>query len=383
MTNKLALSSLALALVAGAVSASADTPPPPTISVMVAETKPIDEELNVTGSFAAGEMVLVLPQIEGLAITDFSAEIGSVVKKGQVLAQLNSQSVDLQIQQTMATLARNNLAIDQAKNSIDQATISRTKADLDLQRSKKLRTTGVETQQSLDQFQAAFDLSNAQFNGANLTLQGAKTDILGTQAQLEILKLNKSRAEIKSPVDGYIADRQLQIGAIASGAKPPLFSIVQDGRIELLAEIPESDLPRVKVGQKASISVNGFPKPIMGEVHLIAPQENQQTRIGIAHVAVESENRIALGTFGRAIITLAAEEGVALPLTAVTFSDNGPTVQIVKDGKVQVRKVITGLVGTDVIEITQGVAAGETFVARAGSFVRDGDTVTPVLLTSK
>ena len=75
--------------------------------------------------------------------------------------------------------------------------------------------------------------------------------------------------------------------------------------------------------------------------------------------------------------------GVALPLTAVTFGDNGPTVQIVKDGKVQVRKVITGLIGTDQIEITQGVTAGETFVARAGSFVRDGDAVTPVQLVSQ
>jgi len=70
-----------------------------------------------------------------------------------------------------------------------------------------------------------------------------------------------------------------------------------------------------------------------------------------------------------------------LPMTAVTFGDNGPTVQIVKDGKVQVRKVTTGLVGTDDIEITKGVEAGETFVARAGSFVRDGDAVTPVALT--
>lgn len=381
MINKFALSFVALSLVVGAISARGDTPAPPTISVLTAEKKPIDEQLNVTGSFAAGEMVLVLPQIEGLAITDFSAEIGDLVKKDQVLAHLNSQTIDLQIQQAMATLARNNLAVDQAKNSIDQTSVSRIKADLDLQRSKKLRTTGVETQQSLDQYQAAFDLTNAQFNGANLTLQGAKTDILGTQVQLDTLKLNKSRAEIKAPVDGYIADRQLQIGAIASGAKPPLFSIVQDSRVELLAEIPESDLPRVKVGQKASISVNGMPKLILGEVKLIAPQVNQQTRIGIAHVAVKTETRIPLGTFGRAIIILAAEEGVALPLTAVTFSDNGPTVQIVKDGKVQVRKVITGLVGTNVIEITQGVTAGETFVARAGSFVRDGDAVTPVLLT--
>ena len=378
------ISALVLAAFFGRTEASfADTPAPPTISVLTAQIKPIAEDLNVTGSFAAGEMVLVLPQIEGLAITDFSAEIGDTVKKDQVLAHLNSQTIDLQIQQSKATLARNKLSIDQAKNQIVQAQISRDKADADLQRSKKLRTTGVETQQALDQFQAAFDLANANLNGANLSLQGAQTDILVTQVQIDTLNLNKSRAEIRAPVDGYIADRQLQIGAIASGSKPPLFSIVQDGQVELLAEIPESDLPRAKVGQKASITINGFPKPIEGEIKLISPQENQQTRIGIAHVLVTNDPRIPIGAFGRAIITLAAADAVALPLTAVTFGDNGPTVQIVKDGKVQVRKVITGLIGTDQIEITQGVAAGEIFVARAGSFVRDGDAVTPVQLVSQ
>ena len=148
-----------------------------------------------------------------------------------------------------------------------------------------------------------------------------------------------------------------------------------------MAEIPESDLPRVKVGQQASITVNGLKESVTGEVRLIPSQVNQQTRIGIARIKVKSDKRIPIGTFGRAIIILAKEEGVVLPLTAVTFTDNGPTVQAVVDGKVQVRKVITGLVGTDDIEITQGVAAGDTLVARAGSFVRDGDAVTPVPLT--
>ena len=339
MINKFALSFVALSLVASAISARGDTPAPPTISVLTAEKKPIDEQLNVTGSFAAGEMVLVSPEIEGLAVKDFLAEIGDQVKKGQTLVRLNSAAIDIQLQ---------------------QAAISRDKASLDLERIKKLRVSGVETQATLDQNKATFDLA---------------------ESQIAALTLNKSRAEIKSPVDGYIADRQVQIGGVASASKAPMYQIVRNGQIELLAEIPESDLPRVKVGQKASISVNGMAKPVLGEVKLIAPMVNQQTRIGIAHVAVKNESRIPLGTFGRAIIILAAEEGVALPLTAVTFSDNGPTVQIVKDGKVQVRKVITGLVGTNVIEITQGVTAGETFVARAGSFVRDGDAVTPVLLT--
>ena len=371
---------VAAILLSSTAMASADTPAPPTISVLTAAKRPIAEELNVTGSFAAGEMVLVSPEIEGLSITEFLAEEGDVVKKGQVLARLNSNSIDIQIQQTKASLARNDLAVQQAQNQIDQAQISRDKADSDLERTKKLRTSGVATQQTFDQVQATFDLAAAQLSAANLALEGAKTDRLSIDAQMANLQLSKSRTEIKAPVDGYIASRTVQVGGIASGQKSPMYEIVADGTVKLMAEVPESDLPRVKTGQKASITINGFDKPIEGEVKLISPVVNQQTRIGIAHIAVTSDKRIPLGAFGRARIALAAADGVALPLTAVTFGDNGPTVQIVKDGKVMVRKVITGLVGTDDIEITDGVAPGETYVARAGSFVRDGDAVTPVLV---
>ena len=378
------VSALVLAAFLGTTSfALADAPAPPTISVLTAEKKPIAEDLNVTGSFAAGEAVLVSPEIEGLSITEFMAEEGDTVKKGQVLARLNSASIDIQIQQTTASLARNDLSVDQAKNQIEQAQINLDKADADLERTKKLRTSGVATQQTFDQMQSVADLAHAQFNAANLALEGAKTDRLGIDATMANLQLNKSRTEIKAPVDGYISNRSLQIGAIASGSKTPMYSIVANGIVKLLAEIPESDLPRVKVGQTAQVTINGFDKAIEGTVKLISPEVNQQTRIGIAHIAVTSDKQIPLGAFGRARIALAAADGVALPLTAVTFGDNGPTVQLVKDGKVMVRKVITGLVGTSDIEITDGVVPGDVFVARAGSFVRDGDAVTPVQLVSQ
>jgi RND family efflux transporter MFP subunit len=338
MKLKFAAGLLAVALAAGPVLAPAETPAPPTISVLTAQKKPISEDLNVTGTFAAGDMVLVSPEIEGLAVTEYLAEEGDSVKKGQVLVRLSSVSID---------------------NDMREAIINHDKAVADLDRAKKLIASGVTTPANLDQLQATADIA-------------AK--------QIAAVSISKAHTEIKSPVDGYIAQRTVQLGAIASASRSPLYQIVRDGAIELLAEVPESDLPRVKEGQQAAIMVNGFDKPVEGTVKLISPMINQQTRIGIVHIGVASERRIPIGAFGRAVITLASANAVVLPLTAVTFGANGPTVQVVKDGKVEVRKVVTGLMGTDEIEITQGVAEGETFVARAGSFVRDGDAVTPVAL---
>jgi HlyD family secretion protein len=385
VSKQMIIATLAATLLTGTALADTaatktDAPAPPSISVMTAEKKPIAEDLTVTGSFAAGELVLVSPEIEGLSVTEFLAEEGDTVKKGQVLARLSSSSVDISIIQTQASLKSNDASQSQAKNQIEQAQISVDRTEADLNRTKKLRTSGVATQETFDARLAAYDLAVAQLSNAKLGLVVAKANRVSIDAQMTELDLRKARTEIKAPVDGYISRRTVQVGGIASGSKDPMYNIVANGTVKLLAEIPESDLPRVQVGQKALITVNGMDKAIEGEVKLISPEVNATTRIGTAHIKVADGVRIPLGAFGRAKISLAAADGVALPLTAVTFGDNGPTVQIVKDGHVQVRKVITGLVGTSDIEITDGVTAGEIYVARAGSFVRDGDAVTPVKL---
>ncbi len=386
MRHKLIMTLLATTLLSGVTSAQTkDTilkpPAPPTISVLVAEKKKIAEDLTVTGSFAAGELVLVSPLIEGLSVTEILAEEGDAVVKGQVLARLLGDSIDIQIAQTQANLARNDAALAQAENQIEQAKISVDRTASDLNRTKKLRTSGVSTVEQFDQRQAAYDLARSQLTAAKLALNVTKADRAAIEAQLAELQLQKGRTEIKAPVEGYISRRTVQIGGIASGSRDPMFNIVTAGIVKLIAEVPESDLPKVQLGQKASIVVNGLAKAIEGEVKLISAEVSETTRIGLVHIRVADGVRIPLGAFGRATIALAEGEGVAMPLTAVTFGEDGPTVQIVKDNKVEVRKVITGLVSTDYIEITDGVVAGETYVARAGSFVRDGDAVTPVTLS--
>lgn len=353
----------------------------PVVTVFLAQKKPIAASLIVTGSFAAGELVLVSPQIEGLAITDILSEEGDIVKKDQVLAKLSSSSTDIKIVQTQASIAKNGTAIKQAQNQIDQAKISNDRAQADLNRTKKLRSTGVATVEQFDQRQAAADLTNSQLLAAELALDSAKADRLGLDAQMQDLQLQKSRTEIKAPIDGFISRRTAQVGGIASASKDAMFNIVANSTIKLLAEVAESDLPKVQIGQKATIVVNGMAKPIEGVVKLISPEVNETTRIGIAHIRVQEGIKIPLGSFGRATIALAASDGVVLPLTAVTFGEDGPTVQIVENGKVSVRKVITGLVSTSEIEITDGLKEGESVVARAGTFVRDGDMVTAVKLT--
>jgi HlyD family secretion protein len=386
MRNVLLTTIFAAALLAGAAYAQeADAPAAnngaPTISVIVAQKKQIAQDLVVTGSFAAGANVLVSALVSGYSVVEILAEEGDAVKAGQVLARLDANDVEIQLIQNSASLSSNDAELAQAKNKIEQAKINKDRALSDLNRTKKLRSTGVSTVEQFDQRQAAYDLAAAEFEASKLALVTAKAGREGIEAQRKEMELRKSRTEIKAPVDGYISARLVEYGTISNPGGGAMFNIVAKGQVKLVAEVPESDLPKVKIGQKASIVVNGYDKALIGDVALISPEVDQATRMGKAHIKLAEGVRIPLGAFGRATVSLAEGEGVALPLTAVTFGEDGPTVQVVKNGKVEVRKVITGLVSTTDIEITDGVVPGETFVARAGSFVRDGDVVNPVVVT--
>ena len=84
------------------------------------------------------------------------------------------------------------------------------------------------------------------------------------------------------------------------------------------------------------------------------------------------------GTFARATVTLGQSCGIAIPLSAVLYGREGAVVQVVRGQRVETRAVTTGLTSDGKVQITKGLAEGDTVVMRAGAFLRDGDRVRPV-----
>jgi HlyD family secretion protein len=386
LRNFLFLSAMAIALGIGApafaaeaTQPKAEAPKPPAISVIAATKREIVETLSVSGNFVAREEILVLPEINDAQVVEILAEEGDEVKKGQVLARLSTSTIEILLAQNDAALARNEAAIAQAKALIAQAQANVQQAKTDLGRTKKLKTSGYATGELFDQRQTALDSADAQLESARRAQEISEADRKATEAQRRELELRRARTEVKAPSDGYISGRGVQLGGIAAMAKDPMFRIVQNGEIDLAAEIMESDLAKLKVRQPASITPVGARRAIAGGVRFIAPEVNTTTRLGSVRIGILGKERVALGSFGRATIEIARAQGVTLPLAAVTFKADGAVVQAVKDGKVEVRKVKTGLIDDTHVEIVAGVAAGETVVAKAGTFVRNGDQITPIV----
>jgi len=199
-----------------------------------------------------------------------------------------------------------------------------------------------------------------------------------TEAQRRELQLRVAKTEIKAPTDGLVLSRSARIGAIVSGGGEPLFRLAEDGAIELEAQVPEAELAQIAVGQPVKVTVQGAPEGIQGSVRLVAPRIDNTSRLGRLRVALPADVKVNAGAFARGTVELARREVVAIPVSAVVTTAGEATTQVVVDGKIQTRPIKTGISGRGLVEVVDGVVAGEAVVLRAGTFVRDGDAVTPV-----
>jgi HlyD family secretion protein len=360
-----------------------EAPKPPTISVIAAEKRQIVETLDVSGNFVAREEIMVQPEIDGAAIVEILVDEGDNVKKGQVLARLSSSQIDIQLAQTDANLARSDAAIAQAGAQIQQMQAMVDQAKADLNRTSKLRKSGISTQEQFDQRQAALNSYMAQLESAKQAVVVAQADRKQIQAQRKELELRLARTEIKAPADGFVSRRMARLGSIAAMSQEAMFRIIESGDIELQADVAESDLPRLKTGQPVSISVAGSKERVDGIVRLISPVVNTTTRLGSVRVSLAKGVRVPLGSFGRGMVEIARSQGVSLPLSAVTFKADAAVTQVVKDNKVETRAIKTGLINDEFVEVSEGLIDGEWVVARAGTFVRNGDLITPVKLANQ
>jgi hypothetical protein len=116
----------------------------------------------------------------------------------------------------------------------------------------------------------------------------------------------------------------------------------------------------------------------MAHVRLVSPEVSPATRLGRVRIAIDQAPGLTIGAFGRASVQIASHDGVLVPQSAVLYSEEGPTVQVVKGDIISTRPITLGLRTEKQAEIIKGVDAGDSVVATAGTFVRDGDKVSPV-----
>ncbi|SEG34816.1 efflux RND transporter periplasmic adaptor subunit [Bosea lathyri] len=379
-----------LALAAGGLSPlQAQTPaaPPaqsvtntgPSVTVTTAKVTEIIQSVVVSGSMIARDEVQVVPEVDGLQIVEILAEEGDRVATGQVLARLSRTTLEVQKTQNDAQIARAEALVAQSNAQIVEAQANLVQANNAFDRTKALRDTGNASIETFDQRDAAARSAAARLNSSRQALAIATADLALAKAQGRDIEVKLARTEIKAPKGGIVSRRNAKLGATAAMASTePLFRIIEDGAIELEAQVAEVELPGLKIGQNVAVTPAGSPVALAGTIRLIAPEVDKLSRLGRVRVALIGNPPVAIGSFARGVIETGRKTVVTLPLSAITYARSGATVQSVTEGKITTKKVKLGLAGGGRAEIASGITEGETVVARAGTFVRDGDVITPI-----
>lgn len=302
--------------------------------------------LQLSGGLFAWQTATIASEEAGLRLTEVLVDVGSVVKRGQLLARLADNSI-------LADLRVQDAAVAQARAKLAQA-----KAEAD--RSRTVRDSGALSEQQVTAYVVAEQTAQASLDSALATLEAQRIKLAHTR----ILAVD----------DGVISSRSATLGnVVASGAE--LFQLVRQRRVEWRAEITGKQLSALKPGQTAKITLPDG-QQVNGRLRLVGPTLDSNTRNGLAYIDLPVGSAARPGMYVRGEIDTGQAPALTVPSSVVVQRD-GNSYVFEKDGasKVAQRQVQTGRRMGDMVEITSGITAQAQLVRSGGAFLKDGDPV--------
>lgn len=349
----------------------------PAIVVTEVVARPLVDSVVASGTIRPVQDIMIQPLVDGLSIKTLHADVGDRVKAGDVVAELNSDSLLLQKSQLQANKAKAEAGLAQYRAQVIEAQANADDAVRQRDRSVTLSRNGTVSTSQVEQSTASADAALARLNAARQAVSVGEADIKVVDAQIDDIDLKLERTDVKAPVDGVISAREAKVGAIASGAGTPLFTMIRDGAIELVADVPESAIRRIKAGMPAKVTIAGSRDELPGKVRLVSPVVDAATRLGSVHIIVDENTGAKSGMYASARIIVEEVTALSLPQSAVTAERAGTLARKVENNVVKQVSVETGIQDRGFVQILSGLAQGDIVVAKAGAFVRDGDRIAP------
>ncbi len=253
----------------------------------------INQVVSAVGSVRALNTVEVGSQLSGQVEALF-VDYNSQVRVGDLLARIDPQTFERRVQEAEA-----NLAVARATIEIQAATILRAEANLkaaerDYERQKSLVGRGSVSESALDAAEATWQSSRADVAIARAQHLNAQATVKQREAALEAAQIDLERTEIRSPIDGVVIDRAVDLGqtVAASLQAPVLFTIAQDlNQIQIEASVDEADIGSVREGANARFGVDAFPdREFQGEVAQVRLAPNEEGNVVTYTVVIGASN---------------------------------------------------------------------------------------------
>ncbi len=370
---------------ASGTATEAAKPPPVDVTTAAAITRNLPRSIEVVGSLMADEEVVVGAQIAG-EISSLKVDFGSYVQQGQVIAQIDQREAKLRLEQAEATLkqtmARLGMKEGEKFNVEQNADVRVAKSQLDwakmdLDRNTKLIENG-------DIPRSNYDLTVTNYNGAKARHQAAMDAINQQLAVLEQQRaaINLARKAVtdtvvRSPISGAVKEKHVARGAyLAVGNR--IVTLVRLNPLRLRADIPESSAAAVRIGQTMTLVTEAMPdRTFTGRVARIGASLDEKTRALTVEATVANPNNILRpGMFAKSQLVLQQRGAVTMvPQSSIIKIAGLTKIFVIENGKAVERIVKTGVSDGSLIEITDGVSAGEQVATSNTDKLQQGSQV--------
>jgi len=310
------------------------------VRIAQVEKKVVDLDFSVNGNFIPKQELNFLSENAG-RVSAIYVDEGARVSKGQVLARIDAEIINTDRETAEATY----------QNALR-----------DEERYKSSYATGGVTQQQLDQ--------------AKLATQNAKLRLQASQRRL-------SDANIKSPINGIVNKRYIEVGAFVTAQGTQLFELVDVSKLKLKVNVNESQVASLKVGDQIEIKSTVFPtEKFTGKVTFIAAKADNTLNFPIEiEVANNTKSSLKAGMYGTAVFNFPKQApSILIPRTSFVGSVSSNQVFVLdkSNNTSKIRKVVTGRILGDNVEILEGLTEGETVITSGQINLADGTLVSPV-----
>ena len=317
------------------------------VRVAKVESRSMSGGIAASGLLVSREEAVAGSELVGYRVAKVFVEEGAMVRQGQALLQLDD------------TLLR--AQIDQQRALLDQRVLAAQIAQTEARRVDGLDGRGV--------------LSDEQIQQRRFQSDNAKAVLAAQKAQLNELLTRQARLTVRAPVAGRVLERTVRPGDVSGGGS--YFRIARDALVELDAEMPEIDLAKLSVGDKAEVTLSSG-KTLAGRVRLISPKIDVQSRLGRVRIQLPIDSDLRPGGYAKAVFSGSARPVRVVPESSVRFDADGASLMTVAEGgKVTQVQIKTGQRSGGYVELVQGPEVGQTVVLGAASFVINGDTIKP------
>jgi RND family efflux transporter MFP subunit len=310
---------------------------------------------------------------------------GDPVVRNAILVKLRQSDYTVKVDQAQSQLEQANFAVTQAEEAVKAYRAARDKAKLDHERATNLFAKGSLIKPDLDGAQAQLDAAQAQMDGAEAQVKLGKARVQGAQAQLEEARIAVRDSSVKSPIDGVVLKRLIEIGSLV-GPGTPAYVLGDVRQVKSVFGVPDTVLPHLKLGMTLPITSEGVPGATYnGRITRIAPTADPRSRVFEVELTVANgQGRLKPGMIAAMTLAGAAksEPMPVVPLNAVVQPPPGKTGYMVfvleeQGGKatVKARAVELGEALGERIAVKSGLRGGERVVVTGASMVHDGETV--------